>query len=541
MAKWRSWAFHRSRNMDFLWKVCVGIVGGAILLAAGMQALRSHDSEEQDISVLLVSLEDPGFSAANQYRRLVASGQPQPGELADWIRGLTETTKKKMAPWTFDAAGMRMGTMEIQPLLEKHLPDGEQRELFKQFTRGWLLAPGAERDEAVRQVHESAQKTPRLRFANEFAGDFLVRDDKRAEGLAAYLREADFEDASRARYTAFTTALSLKDQPALRRLCADPRCAREIDPALLYVAAKTLGDRGLMLRFFVKFKLKRWLQGPHVPLALFSGVVWYIILVRSAGRERLRRWRYLSPVFAGVVSVWLLQWAQSAFHYSMPEDREGDPMREFLQYVIHVGVPEEAVKLLMFALFVPLLVRSGSESKAALTAGCVGLGFAMCENVGYYNNYGAGAAVGRLVMANFMHIAMTGIIGVWFYEMIRSRFHRAGEFVTAFLGVAAAHGGYDFAATMWATAFGINFVGIVILAVLARTYLHHLHPHPIPGPKPAVSNTAIFMVGLASVVAFAILISVWQMDTMKGVTELLKSTLAIIPVSVFYVREFREI
>jgi RsiW-degrading membrane proteinase PrsW (M82 family) len=327
----------------------------------------------------------------------------------------------------------------------------------------------------------------------------------------------------------------------LRRLLADAHCEREIDPDLLYVGARTLGDRWLMAKYLVAAKWKGWSQSLHVPLALFSAVVWYLILVRSASQERFRWWRYLSPVFAGVVSVWILQWAQTTFHYSMPEDREGDPVREFVQYFIHVGVPEEAVKLLTFALFVPLLVRHGSQAKAALTAGCVGLGFAMCENVGYYHHFGAGAAVGRLVLANFMHIAMTGLIGVWFYEMIRTRFHRAGEFVVVFMAVALAHGGYDFAGTLWSMTQGIDFVGIIILAVLARTYLHHLHAEVISVPRAAVGNTATLMLGLASVVGVAILISVWEADTMKAVTTVLKGTLAIIPICVFYVREFRDV
>jgi protease PrsW len=149
--------------------------------------------------------------------------------------------------------------------------------------------------------------------------------------------------------------------------------------------------------------------------------------------------------------------------------------------------------------------------------------------------------VARLVTANFMHIAMTGLIGLWFYELIRSRFHRAGEFVTVFVGVAAAHGLYDFASSQWALEWGVDFASIVILAVLARLYLPHLRPRDLRGPRTAISSSAIFFLGLASVVAVAILISVWQADTMKGATEVLKGTLAIIPVGVLFVREFREV
>ncbi len=445
------------------------------------------------------------------------------------------------APWVFDRATLKLGDMDVQALLEKHVGDAAQRELFGQFMRAWLAKPGKERDEPAQRIHEVAAKKPELRFANEFEGDLLLREQKRVEALSAYLREASFDDARRARRVAFSTALALEDRAALRSLCSDARCVREIDPYQFYDAAKLLQDRWLIVRSLAAIEWRQWSESMAVPLALFSALVWYLILVHSAGLGRFRWLRYLSPVFAGVMSVWLLNWWQSSLHYQMPEEDGGaDPTQELFQWVIHVGVPEETAKLCLFAVFVPLLLRRGSPHGAALTAGCVGLGFALDENLQYYSNFGAGVAVGRLVTANFMHVAMTGLIGFWYYELFRSRFHRAGEFVTVFAGVAAAHGAYDFAQSRWAADWGGQVASVVILGLLAKLYFQHLHPPGVRGRRPAVSSTVDLFIGMAIVVGAAVVIAVWQSDTMHAVSMVFRETLSVLPIAVLFMREFAE-
>ena len=278
-----------------------------------------------------------------------------------------------------------------------------------------------------------------------------------------------------------------------------------------------------------------------LPLALLAASVWYLILVYSASRERWRWVRYLPAVLAGVLSVSLLHWWHGALHFGMTEEQQLTPTHEIFQWVMYVGVPEEVAKLLFFLPFIPLLLRNGSASKAALTAGCVGLGFALDENLGYYQNDGGTAAVGRFVTANFMHIALTGILGGWLYELLRSRFHKATEFLLAFLGVAAAHGVYDFSSTESAQNLGVDLVGIVILAMAARFYLDHLRPEELAMRRRTISCTFVFCIGCSLLTGAAILLAVNQAGSMKGAVAALRQTVAIIPVALIYVREFREL
>jgi RsiW-degrading membrane proteinase PrsW (M82 family) len=209
--------------------------------------------------------------------------------------------------------------------------------------------------------------------------------------------------------------------------------------------------------------------------------------------------------------------------------------------VLYVGIPEESVKLALFSLFIPVLLRRRSASRAALTAGCVGLGFAFDENLGYYLHEGGHAAIGRFITANFLHIAWTGIAGCALYDLCRSRFHRATEFLAAFLGVCAAHGIYDFASTPSAQFLGVDLAGIIVIVVMARMYFDRLRPDDGELRSRTVSATAVFCLGCALLVAATIVVTVWQMNSMRGATQALKSVVSVFPVALIYGREFREL
>lgn len=278
-----------------------------------------------------------------------------------------------------------------------------------------------------------------------------------------------------------------------------------------------------------------------MPLALLSAGVWYVLLVHAGSGESWRWLRYLSPVFAGVMSVWLLGHWMKVGRYGINSEDQKTMGHEITQWVLYVGVPEELVKLLLYAVFLPLLLRHGSASKAALTAGCVGLGFAFEENLGYYLHEGGQVAIGRLITANFLHVTLTGVAGSALYELVRSRFHKASEFLVAFIGACIAHGVYDFASTPSAQMLGVDLAGIIVLAVMARIYLDLLKPEDGELRRRTLSSTSVFCTGSALLVSFTIVVTVWQTGSMGGVTEALRSLVSVFPVALIYVREFREL
>jgi hypothetical protein len=78
-----------------------------------------------------------------------------------------------------------------------------------------------------------------------------------------------------------------------------------------------------------------------------------------------------------------------------------------------------------------------------MVAGCVGLGFAIEENVQYFANAGPAIAFGRFLTANFLHLAATGIIGLAFCDWVLSPLKKLLPFIGKTVAVIFAHGCYD--------------------------------------------------------------------------------------------------
>lgn len=551
---------HRlTRDAGFLWRVCGGVIVAGIVLAGIMQALRP-DVTRSRTGALLTRAGDWQRRMKSRAFELANPAQPQPAALADWLKELGRGMNMLAPGWKLDAAQKMIDDIRLDRLLQSNTVDETQHALFFDYTKALLLEKGEARDESVHSIGEMAGREPPVRFAGGFNGDLLLLEHKRKEALASYVREGRFEDARDARREAFSLAVGLGDLDTLRQLCTDPRYLREADSKTVATAARLTGQWWLMVRAVAKEQWHRWSHPLALPLALLAAGVWYFLLVYTGSSGRLPhhllanhsspdhpgsdpwRWiRFLPPVMAGVASVCLLHFWMETAPYGIHASEQETVTHEILQWVLYVGIPEESVKLALFSLFLPLLLRRRSVSRAALTAGCVGLGFAFDENLGYYLRDGGQTAIGRLITANFLHVAWTGIAGCALYELFRSRFQRAPEFLAAFLGVCAAHGLYDFASTPSAQLMGADFAGIIVVVIMARMYLDRLRPDDGALRHRTISATAVFCTGCALLIASTIIVTVWQTNSMRGATQALKSVVAVFPLALIYVREFREL
>ena len=359
------------------------------------------------------------------------------------------------------------------------------------------------------------------------------------QALEDYVVEAKFADATRARRIAFRTALQLRDHELIARLMKDERYVKDLSPVALLHGAELVNDRWTLFNHLLRWIASQWV-GWEAALGLLSAGIWYGVLVYGSSAGPWRWIRHLPAVILGAISVVLLTLFQTTLHYGLAAETRSI-LHELVADVVYVGLPEEAAKLALFACLVPLLVwQRASRAEVALGAGLVGLGFALAENVRYFVDGSVDQAPGRLLTANFMHIAMTGLVGVKFALLIKSRFHRLDEFLIPFVGVVLAHGGYDFACGPTAAGLGISMLNIVILAVLTKQYLHEIRPAPSSRPRQTVSRVAVFVFGTTALVGAVMIVSALQGAGYMMITGTLKSTLGLVPVALLYMREFGE-
>jgi RsiW-degrading membrane proteinase PrsW (M82 family) len=243
----------------------------------------------------------------------------------------------------------------------------------------------------------------------------------------------------------------------------------------------------------------RYTTGATV-LAVLTGLCWltFILHAGRSGRGGVRWPLCLAAIGLGIASAWLTLW-----FIALQEDtwglQESDQLAAGVRYfVLGVGLREELAKLLLLLPLVPFLVRRGSELEALLVSACVGLGFAVEENIGYFGSSMGISSLGRLTTANFLHMSLTGLVGL---AVCRGIWHPQAlgpEAVAIFALAVIAHGLYDAFIAVPALSREFDIVGMIIYVLIVYRFFHEFNQaRPAAAEKLNVSFT--FTVGVALV------------------------------------------
>ncbi len=175
-------------------------------------------------------------------------------------------------------------------------------------------------------------------------------------------------------------------------------------------------------------------------LALLGGLTWFVVIFRVTGVPFRLWWLGLAGVIAGVFSIALT----TAFitlqetHNTLVQSRHQVDALVF--WMAGVGLREEAAKLICF-LPLLLLLRRRSAAEALATASCVGLGFAVVENMDYIAD--GGSLLSRHMSANLMHLALTGFAGCAVFCALHWPRHFLQRGLLVLIGAVVIHGAWD--------------------------------------------------------------------------------------------------
>lgn len=278
--------------------------------------------------------------------------------------------------------------------------------------------------------------------------------------------------------------------------------------------------------------------GPFV-LALLTGACWFAVLLQSGQPHRSGgiRW-YLVPIAVGlgVLSVWptlfSIYWQEQ--QWGLIDTKELAGGLKF--YILGVGLREEVSKLLLFLPLAPWIVRRGSEREALLVGGCVGLGFALEENIGYLSD--AGETAGRFLTANFLHISLTGLAALAFCRAVWNPRERGPESATILLMVVIVHGVYD-ALILLPDLHGLAFTNIVVFILIAYQFFRELRTWWSP-PGESISLTATFMVSMAIIVSATLIYLSAQIGMRPALSEALIPAVSLGTLIYMFLREMPE-
>lgn len=215
--------------------------------------------------------------------------------------------------------------------------------------------------------------------------------------------------------------------------------------------------------------------GPVV-LSVVAGCCWFLFLwqaMRLPGLCDLRLWCALLAIPLGALSIWPTLFGNywQAQVWNLYESQELIPGVRY--FVMSVGLREELAKLLCLLPLMPILLRIRDELTTLLVSGCVGLGFAIEENVGYFTSTWGASTLGRFLTANPFHITLTALAGLALYRALQNP-RGWGSHSLGVLGMLIfAHGLYD-AFVVLPTLAEYSLFGMILFALVVYQFFREL-------------------------------------------------------------------
>jgi len=243
------------------------------------------------------------------------------------------------------------------------------------------------------------------------------------------------------------------------------------------------------------------LLGPVV-LSGIAGCCWFAFLwqaMKTPGLRTMRLWCALAAVTLGVLSIWpthfLSLWQEHTWNL-----RDSDALVPGVRfYVLGVGLREELAKLLCVLPLMPIFLRMRDELTTLLVSGCVGLGFAIAENINYFSYSGGTAAMGRFLTANPLHFTLTGLAGLMLYRVLRNPRGWGAHALGVFGMLIFAHGLYDAFIAVPALQEYSLFT-MIIFALVVYQFFHELRDLR-PKQGDVISLSANFLCGVSVLTA----------------------------------------
>ena len=418
-----------------------------------------------------------GFSNARPGQAFIDElDQPQPDMarvldlLAGFQRQQAGQTRRVFADVQFSGAGERILRSGLSA------DDKAVAVAYAESVLTYDGQPSADLLWLAHQVHP-------LPHANELVADLHAAAKATEKAHQYYERELRFTPgASAARAKLIELFHERRDYAAITRALADPAFKMQQTPELtlkVAVAGHRWGDlagpvTAIWRGFFMPLPLA---------LAALAGLVWLVIVLQLGQPQSIVCFRTAVPllaVVAGMASTWATLCAVFWQDEMWGLKQTGDLFGDAAYFIGGVGVREELVKLVFFLPFVPLLLRRKNRLETIITAGCVGLGFAVAENLIYFASAGPAAAFGRFLTANFMHAAMTGLIGLALCDALTQPLKKGWVFLVTLPAVILVHGLYDLILSLPVETAkekaGLACLAGMLFILLALFFFHQLRP-----------------------------------------------------------------
>lgn len=292
------------------------------------------------------------------------------------------------------------------------------------------------------------------------------------------------------------TALRAKDVDAIRDLQQNPAYEEDIDGLFMFRLGVAVKNWPMIFRYFWDAQY-RYLPLDTLLMALISGAVW-TALIFSLFPKFLKSYGFmaLGALALGWMSTWPTIWSDIWMDQQFGLNEGSDFISALLYFTISVGLREEVCKLLLFTPFLFRVLKQGRDLEALLFGALVGLGFAIEENINYFQSYqGSGVVVIRFVSANLLHLSLTAATSLALTRAVRDPQKWLADGVQLLAIAIGLHGLYNTLFSYPVPGFGdmSYFAGAVLAACSYLLFKELRSLAPMRGYK--ISRTGIFCWG----------------------------------------------
>ncbi|MBP7948402.1 MAG: PrsW family intramembrane metalloprotease [Verrucomicrobiales bacterium] len=421
-----------------------------------------------------------------------------------------------------------------------------RRQIFEDYLAA-TTAEGETRTMGETALLAAAAATPPDPIALAMKGDLLRIQRFPAEAIATYVSAGtagpESPEAVDARMQALLCAAAHRRGVQLRRLLEEPAyqtALRLLSPLHQNDIVLAAGDFPGLVRVQFGLILQQVGNSPgSAAVTLLCGVIWYVMLHQVAGLRLRSSWRSLLAAVLGALSVTATLLILSLQEYHNAFEQSGDFLNDLLYFVAGVGLREEFSKLLFFAPLL-LVLRRSSEAEVLVAAGCVGLGFAIAENLAYFAASSGLDVWGRFVMANFFHISLTALCGHALHRWVRRPAACWEQSLVVILSMVVLHGLYDFMlfSPDLPETMHLGGFSIILFIVLALRYLTTLRRVREPRGN-AMGPEFVHLTGTALLFSSALMLGSWDLGLAAALDALTRSALELALLAGMFVWQLR--
>ena len=531
MSAWQNELRRQSYSRTFIWKTAIAIISCG--LAAGFIVDRFTGSKanwlSQRLAIEFMKPENP----------YTLGSQEESGKLPESLLSRLEDDSfdieefLSLSPyWKTRARGDALA--QIETYLAKRFPPETSQML------GDYLASLDGSDNPRRQRLDSlASEEPPPRYANRLLGEIEASNRYYFRAYPYFRAEGDaFDEARPSRERAVSMLLLDDDFEELQTLIDRPEYNEFLSTRIRLDIAKHQRDWIEVAKLLPLERISNF--DPRMAIiAAITALVWAAILFRLG---QFDSWASRMGVLCGLAFIagalstlptLLLVLIEDIYVGYQPD---GDIVRTVAFFIGGVGLREEFCKVLLFLPFAIRLAKKSDERESLIIASFVGLGFAAEENIGYFSQSLATAAPGRFLTANFFHIGLTGMGGLYLCRAIRRGNYN--DFLYIFGILIVVHGLYNTLLSLPQFEIG-PFFAMMVFILLSMQYFRELYSMSVQGGS-GYSLSFLFVTGLSLILATLIVFQSSQVGLGLSLRLVASEAIGSALIAFMFFREFNE-